>query len=75
MKRTSTAKRFRQVHIEMYAVYEVSYYFGSPSRWPIVCWPTVKQCQNFIEEHKDNGIKYMIEAMPSIIKAWDGNID
>lgn len=40
----SKAKRFRQVRTEMYAVYQVSYLLGSPSRWPIVCWPTVKQC-------------------------------
>lgn len=70
----SKAKRFRQVRTEMYAVYQVSYLLGSPSRWPIVCWPTVKQCRDFIEERKDDGMKYMIEPMPSIIKAWDGTL-
>ena len=64
--------RYGKKNIEMYAVYQVSYFFGAPSRWPIVCWPTVKQCREFIDERKDDGIEYMVEAMPSVIKAWDG---
>lgn len=59
-------------NIEMFAVYQVTWLFGSPSRWPVCCWPSVKECQNWIEEHKSDGSKYMVEAMPAIMKAWDG---
>lgn len=65
-------KRYGKKNTEMYAVYQVAWAFGSPTRWPVVAWPSVKECREWIESRKGDGGTYMVEAMPVVMKSWDG---
>lgn len=67
-------KLYSSVKTNMWCVYQVGYLFGHANRWPVVAWPSVKECRAFIESKKGNGITYMVEEMKVTMAAWDGTI-
>lgn len=69
-------KRYSQVRTHFYCVYECFWFLGKPCRSALAAFPIEAEAKKFADEKRKDCLptsKVMIEELPCIIKAWDGN--